>query len=586
MRFDEPIYLYLLLIIPVMIILHILTDMLRKRRFKRLGNHESVTRLINISPARLRLRREVKFSLLMLALAAMILMLARPQLLGAIQQRTENRQGIEIMVCLDVSNSMLAEDVAPSRMDKCKMLLENLIDRFSKDKIGLIVFAGDAFIQLPLTADYVSAKMFLQNISPGMIQTQGTDVSRAIDIASHSFSNMENIGRAIVVITDGEDHEGGAEDAAKAARKKGMKTYVLGVGSTKGAPIKINGSYLTDENGETVMSRLNEDMCRQIATAGGGKYIHVDNTTIAQERLSQTMSNLSRQNIESSVYTERSEQFQAFALIALILLIVEIIIQEKKMLFKRLSKKLPLLILMLAFSLPILAQNDRAYIRKGNRSYHSGDYVNAEVAYRKALEQNPNNPQANYNLGNALLYQGKDSLAVVQYEKALQTETDPMRQAQAYHNIGVVCQANKNFAAAIDAYKQSLRRNPDDDESRYNLILCQKQLKDDKNNKQNNKDNNKQNKDNKDNKDNKQNKDNKDNKQNKDNKDKNNQDQNDNRDKRDNNHDSQQSQQPQKGEISRENAEQLLNAAAQQEKVTQEKLKAIRGTSRKLKKNW
>ena len=581
MRFEDPIYLYLLIIIPVMIILHVVTDMLRRRRMKRLGDQEMVSQLINTSSKRLRLRRELKFSLLMLALASMILMLARPQILGAIQQRTENRQGIEMMVCLDVSNSMLAEDVMPSRMDKCKMLLENLIDRFSKDKIGLIVFAGDAFIQLPLTADYVSAKMFLQNITPGMIQTQGTDIARAIDIASHSFSNIDDIGRAIVVITDGEDHEGGAEDAAKAAKKKGMKTYILGVGSTKGAPIKIDGSYLTDENGQTVMTRLNEDMCRKIASAGGGKYIHVDNTTIAQERLAQVMSNLARQDIETSVYTERSEQFQAFALLALIFLIIEIIIQEKKMLFKRLSKKIPLILLLGAFSLASSAQNDRAYIRKGNRAYRSKDYVNAEVAYRKALEQNPNNPQANYNLGNALLYQGKDSLAVVQYEKALQSETDPMRQAKVYHNIGVVCQANKNFSAAIDAYKQSLRRNPDDDETRYNLVLCQKQQKDDKNN---NDKNNNQNKDNKNNKDNKDNKDK--NQDKKDDKNNDNKDQNKDKNQNKDNPEQPQNQQPQKGEMSRENAEQLLNAAAQQERETQQKLKAIRGTGRKLKKNW
>ena len=581
MRFEDPIYLYLLIIIPVMIILHVVTDMLRRRRMKRLGDQEMVSQLINTSSKRLRLRRELKFSLLMLALASMILMLARPQILGAIQQRTENRQGIEMMVCLDVSNSMLAEDVMPSRMDKCKMLLENLIDRFSKDKIGLIVFAGDAFIQLPLTADYVSAKMFLQNITPGMIQTQGTDIARAIDIASHSFSNIDDIGRAIVVITDGEDHEGGAEDAAKAAKKKGMKTYILGVGSTKGAPIKIDGSYLTDENGQTVMTRLNEDMCRKIASAGGGKYIHVDNTTIAQERLAQVMSNLARQDIETSVYTERSEQFQAFALLALIFLIIEIIIQEKKMLFKRLSKKIPLILLLCAFSLASSAQNDRAYIRKGNRAYRSKDYVNAEVAYRKALEQNPNNPQANYNLGNALLYQGKDSLAVVQYEKALQSETDPMRQAKVYHNIGVVCQANKNFSAAIDAYKQSLRRNPDDDETRYNLVLCQKQQKDDKNN---NDKNNNQNKDNKNNKDNKDNKDK--NQDKKDDKNNDNKDQNKDKNQNKDNPEQPQNQQPQKGEMSRENAEQLLNAAAQQERETQQKLKAIRGTGRKLKKNW
>lgn len=591
MRFEDSIYLYLLLVIPVLIGVHLLTNYLRRKRLRKFGDIELLKQLGADTSV---LRREVKFCLLMMALAAVILMIARPQLVGATQEQVDKRQGIEIMACLDVSNSMLAQDVAPSRMDKCKMLLENLIDKFNEDKFGLVVFAGDAYVQLPMTADGVSAKMFLSDINPGMIQTQGTDISKAIDIASHSFSNIEGIGRAIIVITDGEDHEGGATDAAKSARGKGIRTFVLGVGNTEGAPIPYGnkGNYLTDEKGETVMTKLNDGMCKEIADAGGGTYIHVDNTNIAQQRLDNAMSNLAKQDIESTLYTEHSEQFQAFALIALILLIIEIIVSEKRVLLAR--WKLVALLLIFSFQMNgVFAQNDRAYIRKGNRAYHSGKFDKSEVNYRKALEKNPTNPQANYNLGNALLFQGKDSLAVEQYNKALQTETDPKRQAMIYHNIGVVCQAQKDFRQAIEAYKQSLRRNPDDNETRYNLVLCQKQLKDDdkqdnknqQNKNQQNKDQNKdKNKDqNKDNKDKNQDKDkNKD--QNKDNKDQN-KDQ--NKDNNDQNKDQQNQQpQPKKGEMSKETAEQLLNAAMQQEKATQEKMKKVHGSSRRLKKNW
>lgn len=582
MRFEDPTYLYLLILVPLMVVAHYIFNIIQSRRMRRFGEAKAIRQLINASSSSIRLRREIKFWLLAAALTCIIFMLARPQLLGAAQQRTDNRQGIEMMVCLDVSNSMLAEDVAPSRMDKCKMMLEDLIDEFGNNKIGLIVFAGDAFIQLPLTADYVSAKMFLNNINPGMIQTQGTDIARAIDISSHSFSKLDGIGRGIVIITDGEDHEGGAVEAAKAARKHGMKTYVLGVGSTKGAPIPMGGSYLTDEKGETVITRLNEAMCKEVANAGGGKYIHVDNTNIAQHRLSQAMSSLARQDIETSVYTERSEQFQAFALMALIFLIIEICIQERRVILRRLhlfNPKTALVLLLLLSSTTVIAQNDRAFNRRGNRDFRSGKYDKAEVNYRKSLEKNESNPQATYNLGNALLYQNKDSLAMVQYNKALQVETDPKRQAQIYHNIGVICQRQKDFGQAIEAYKQSLRRNPSDDETRYNLVLCQKQLKDDKNNQnQNNKDKNK----------NDQNKDkNKD--QNKDqNKDKNkDQNKDDNKDKNQNKDNQQQNnnQQP-KQELSKENAEQLLNAAMQQEKATQDKMKAVRGSNRRLQKNW
>ena len=627
MRFEDPIYLYLLILVPLIIVAHFILNIIQSRRMHRFGETKTVRQLINAPVSSIRLRREIKFWILATALTCIIFMLARPQLLGAAQQHVDNRKGIEMMVCLDVSNSMLAEDVSPSRMDKCKMMLEDLIDEFGNDKIGLIVFAGDAFIQLPLTADYVSAKMFLHNINPGMIQTQGTDIARAIDIASHSFSKLEGIGRGIVIITDGEDHEGGAVEAAKAARKNGMKTYVLGVGSGKGAPIPMDGSYLTDDKGETVITHFNEAMCKEIASAGGGKYIHVDNTNIAQHRLSQAMSSLARQDIETSVYTERSEQFQAFALIALILLIIEICIQERRVIFRSIhpfkpkkthnritekphnhktvkphnrttvkphnritekphnrktvkphnrttvkphNRKTAALILLLCIfsATATFAQNDRAYIRKGNRDFRSGKFDKAETNYHKSLEKNDANPQAIYNLGNALLYQNKDSLAMIQYNKALQVETDKSRQAQIYHNIGVICQRQKDFGQAIEAYKQSLRRNPSDDETRYNLVLCQKQLKDDKNQQnKNNQDKNNKDKD-------------KDKDKNKDqNKDKNQQN-------KQNQDEQQQKEQPKKQELSKENAEQLLNAAMQQEKATQDKMKAVRGTNRRLQKNW
>ena len=572
MRFEDPIYLYLLILVPLIIVAHFILNIIQSRRMHRFGETKTVRQLINAPVSSIRLRREIKFWILATALTCIIFMLARPQLLGAAQQHVDNRKGIEMMLCLDVSNSMLAEDVSPSRMDKCKMMLEDLIDEFGNDKIGLIVFAGDAFIQLPLTADYVSAKMFLHNINPGMIQTQGTDIARAIDIASHSFSKLEGIGRGIVIITDGEDHEGGAVEAAKAARKNGMKTYVLGVGSGKGAPIPMDGSYLTDDKGETVITHLNEAMCKEIASAGGGKYIHVDNTNIAQHRLSQAMSSLARQDIETSVYTERSEQFQAFALIALILLIIEICIQERRVIFRSIhlfKPKAALILLLCIFSATAtFAQNDRAYIRKGNRDFRSGKFDKAETNYHKSLEKNDANPQAIYNLGNALLYQNKDSLAMIQYNKALQVETDKSRQAQIYHNIGVICQRQKDFGQAIEAYKQSLRRNPSDDETRYNLVLCQKQLKDDKNQQnKNNQDKNNKDKD-------------KDKDKNKDqNKDKNQQN-------KQNQDEQQQKEQPKKQELSKDNAEQLLNAAMQQEKATQDKMKAVRSTNRRLQKNW
>ena len=281
-RFEDPIYLYALVVIPVLAFIRWWMVIRQRKQLRRFGDMELVRQLM---PDVSRFRPLVKFCLLLTALALMIVMLARPQMGTKISH--EKRTGIETIIALDISNSMLAEDVAPSRLDRAKMMVENLVDHFTNDKIGLIVFAGEAFVQLPITSDFVSAKMFLSSIEPSLIETQGTDIAAAVTMATHSFTQEEGVGKAIIVITDGEDHEGGAMEAAQEAKDKGMRVYMLGIGSTKGAPIPVAGShdYMKDNTGATVMSALNEDMCKQVAEAGGGAYIHVENNSTAREQL-------------------------------------------------------------------------------------------------------------------------------------------------------------------------------------------------------------------------------------------------------------------------------------------------------------
>ena len=497
-RFEDPIYLYLLALIPILLLIHFLMLRRQKKLLRKFGDLELVRQLMpNVS----RMRPLVKFWLLLGALALLIVVLARPQFGNKISH--EKRTGIETIICMDISNSMLAEDVAPSRLDRAKMMVENLVDHFTNDKIGLIVFAGDAFVQLPITSDYVSAKMFLSSISPAMIATQGTDIAAAINMASHSFTQEENIGKAIIVITDGEDHEGGAMEAAKEAKEKGMNTYVLGVGSPNGAPIPVgNGDYMKDNTGQTVMSALNEQMCRQLADAGSGAYIHVENNSNAQEQLDNELDKLSKKETSSTIYSDFDEQFQAVAIIVLLLLILEVCILEIKnpmlrriSLFKR-TKKVVAIVALLIVTVGVQAQSDRQMIRQGNKLYRKGNVAEAEVSYRKAVERNERNPQANYNLGNSLMSQRKDSLAITQLEKAAKLETNPLRRAQAYHNMGVICQQHRMFGEAIEAYKEALRNNPTDHETRYNLELCKRQQKEQQ------QDQNQQNQQNKDNKDN------------------------------------------------------------------------------------
>ena len=566
-RFEDPIYLYLLVLIPILALIRFVSYRNQKKRLRKFGEPALLKALM---PDVSRFRPSVKFWILEGALALLIIMLARPQMGTKISH--EQRVGIETIICMDISNSMLAEDIIPSRLDRSKMMVENLVDHFTNDKIGLIVFAGDAFVQLPITSDYVSAKMFLSSIDPSMMATQGTDIARAIEMASHSFTQEEGIGKAIIVITDGEDHEGGALQAAEAAKDNGMRVYVLGVGSTKGAPIPIPGTndFMKDNTGNTVMSALNEEMCKQVAQAGGGAYIHVENNSAAQEQLDNELDKLSKKETSSTVYSEFDEQFQAFGLLVLLLLVLEIcILDRKNPLLKNISlfgkKKRAATLLLLLIAISANAQTDRQYIRQGNKQFHAGNYANAEVSYRKAVEKNAKNPQAAFNLGNALMAQKKDSAAVEQFQNAANLETNPLRKAQAFHNIGVVCQTHKQYGEAIEAYKSALRLNPNDDETRYNLVLCKHQ--------KDKQDKNKQNQDQQGGDDKK-----------KDDKNKDQQKQDQDKDKQDD----KKQQEQQKPQMSKENAEQLLNAAIQNEKQTQDKMKKAQQQPqrRNIQKNW
>ena len=314
------------MVVPILAMVRLVVWRQRKSKLRKFGDPELLRRLM---PDASDYRPTVKFWLLMAALALLIVTLARPQMGSKVSH--EKRNGIEIIIAMDISNSMKAEDVVPSRLDKSKLMVENLVDHFTTDKVGLVVFAGDAFVQLPITSDYVSAKMFLQNITPSLINTQGTDIAKALTVSMRSFTQQDKMGKAIVLITDGEDHEGGALEVAKAAAKKGINVFILGVGDPKGAPIPTgNGGYMTDNTGQTVLSALNEKMCREVAQAGSGMYIHVDNTSDAQDQLNAQLTKLQKGDTDSVIYSEYDEQFQAFALLALLLLIVEACLLESK----------------------------------------------------------------------------------------------------------------------------------------------------------------------------------------------------------------------------------------------------------------
>lgn len=326
-RFENPEYLYFLLVIPLLVLLFVFLRFQRRQRLRRLGDYALVSQLTaGVST----MRPIVKFIICLLALASLIIMQARPQM--GLKIETDQRSGIEMMVALDVSNSMLATDISPNRMERAKMVVSNIADKLTNDKVGLIVFAGDAFIQLPITSDIVSAKMFLDAIGPSMIATQGTNISDAIQLAMNSFTAQKHVARAIVIITDGEDHEGKAEKMAADAADKGYHVYVMGIGSVKGSTIPLpgNGGSLRDKQGNVVVTKLNPEMCRRIASKGKGVFIQVDNSVLAQDRLYYELNKLQKQDLGTTSFSEYAEQFQIFAWIALFLLLLDTFLDERK----------------------------------------------------------------------------------------------------------------------------------------------------------------------------------------------------------------------------------------------------------------
>ncbi len=327
MRFANPEYLYLLILVPLLTVVYFYSNYRRRKRLKEYGDTKL---LMELMPDVSAYRPDVKFWLAMVAVALLTVVLARPQFGSKMESVT--RQGIETIIALDISNSMLAEDIAPNRLEKSKKIISKLIDKFENDKIGLIVFAGDAFVQLPITNDFISAKMFMESISPSLISRQGTDIGAAVNLAMKSFTPDKEVGKAVIVITDGENHEGGAEEAAKAAAEKGVSIYILGVGSLEGAPIpaEMSNDYRRDKEGNVIVTKLNEEMSKNIAKAGNGAYIRVDNTNNAQRLLEKELDKLAKADVTSEVFTDYDEQFHLVAWLALFFLVIDILILPGK----------------------------------------------------------------------------------------------------------------------------------------------------------------------------------------------------------------------------------------------------------------
>lgn len=328
-RFAHPEYFYFLLVIPVFTVFFILARINRQRSLRLFGDHALISQLMpSVSTA----RPIIKFILWMFALGFIITALAQPQFGSKLL--ISKRKGVELIIALDVSNSMMAEDIKPNRLERAKRAIAKLTERLRDDKLGLIVFAGQAFVQLPITTDYVSAKLFLDAINTSIVPVQGTAIGAAIDMATKSFSPNFIGSKAVIVITDGENHEDDAVGAAKSALGKKIVVHTIGMGLPQGAPIPMGteGSrdFLKDKSGNIVVTKLDESMLTQIAAAGGGTYIRANNAEVGLNNLFNEIEKMEKTELDSREYSEYNDQFPLFLTLALAMILIDFMILERK----------------------------------------------------------------------------------------------------------------------------------------------------------------------------------------------------------------------------------------------------------------
>ncbi len=572
-------YLLLILLIPLMFTAYWLMRRFRRKRISRFGDPELVAQLTPEVPRR---KGWAKLTIISVALFFFSLGMARPQIGATLKER--QIKGAEIMVVLDVSNSMLAEDYSPNRLERAKLAISKLVDELQGDRIGLIIFAGESFVQLPITSDYVSAKIFLNSITTESVPVQGTALGEAIRTAIRGFTSESEHSRAIILITDGENHEDDPVAAARDAVDMGAKVFCIGVGSPEGKPIPMDGGLLKDKDGNIVVTRLDEQTLRDIASAGEGLYVRAGNTEFGLNPVIDEIRTLQDKEFQSVVFEEFDEQYMYFFAIALVFLLIEFFMSDTRnhrSLFGRSGKTLAAIAAMIVLAPAVMsAQSDRTEVRAGNKDFKKGLFREAEIDYKRALIVDSASVTAKYNLGNTL-YKAESYNEAELYFKDLGDTLKNLSSSKAsdyFHNSGNIALKQKKYQEAVEAFKESLRLEPDNFETKSNLAYAQKMLKDQQQNQQS------QNQQQQQQQQQDQNQQNQDQNQNNDQQNDQNQNNDQNRQTQD------QQQQPQnQPQISPQAAQQMLQAIEDKEKQTQDKVKkakALKEKSKEKEKNW
>jgi Ca-activated chloride channel homolog len=558
-RVEHIEYLYGLGALPLLLAALWMLLSWKKKTTTRIGDPALVRQLTGNYSA---LRFAIKATLALLAFAIIILGTANFQMPGKMEN--VQRKGVDVMFVLDVSKSMLAQDIKPSRLDKAKQLLTLLTEKLENDRIGLIIFAGRPYLQMPLTSDHGAARMYIQDASPDAVPTQGTVIAEALRMANAAFNSKERKYKSILLVSDGEDHDPEALKTAKELAQDGVMINTIGIGSPDGSPIidPATGETKKDEQGNVVISKLNEAELQQLADATNGQYLRLDNVDDALITMTQQLESAEKKAMNDAEFIDYKSYFQYFLAGAILLLLAEFFLAERSREKKARSAARParaaavsgktavagqaaiLLLLTLAAARPAAAQNPNTNIRSGNRYYKKQEIDKSLQQYQSAVQKAPTNPTANYNLGNAQFRKNDYDQAAKAYDATIQNSQDKTLKENGYYNKGVAMVKQKKLQESIDAWKQALKLNAGDTEARENLEKALTQQKQQQQQQQNN-----QQKDQKDQKDKKDEKKNQDQQQ-----------------------QQQQQPKPQPSRLNKQQVEQLLKALEQKEKDLQNKM--------------
>ena len=468
-------YLLALAVIPVLVLLYILVLRWKKKTIKKIGDERLVKEMTSNYSAQ---RFALKFILIVTAFASGIFALAN--LRNPKGSEKVSRNGIDVMIALDVSKSMLAQDIKPTRLDRAKQLLGKLMDRLNNDRIGIVVFAGKAYLQMPLTGDHGAAKMYLSSATPDVVPTQGTVIGDALKMCYLSFNTKEKKYKTVIVISDGEDHDETAIDLAGKMAAEGVMINTVGIGSAEGAVIidAATNEPKKDKEGNTVITKLNEEELKSIAEKGNGIYQLYNNTDEVVDILEAQLATMDQRTVTEDSLVNYQSFYQYFLLISLLLLLVEFFISERIIPKPKATIKLKqaLTVAILLCSFTASAQDEKMVIKKGNEAYKKNEFEKAAAEYQKVITKKPANSTAQYNLGNALYKNNKNKEAIDAYDNAAGASNSKEEKSKAYYNKGVVLQNDKKLPECIAAYKNALKLNPQDEDARQNLQKALQQL--------------------------------------------------------------------------------------------------------------